>query len=446
MPEETKKQPAKEKKDVPTSLKGMHDVFDEDYYAYQGLFEKAQEIAVYYGFKPIDTPLLEKEDVFISAIGEGTDVVDKEMYTFRGKGGDRLAVRPEFTASVMRSYIEHGMMNLPQPVMLYSYGPVYRHENPQRGRLRQFRQFNLEILGSQKSIADALIIRTLTTILEEFGFKDLIIDINSMGDKETRPAFIKELTNYYKKHLDNLCKDCHERIKTNPLRLLDCKQPECQPYKDMAPSSLAFLSTDARNHFKEVLQYLEEMGIQYRINNSLVRGLDYYARTVFEVIKIDVDESGAAQPDGKPGKEITITGGGRYDGLAKMMGSKKDIPAVGTGLGIERIMMFPECKRLSPRIMKPPKVYFIQLGFEAKLKSLCIMEVLRKARIPVHQSVAKDSLGAQLAIAEKMDVPYCIIFGQKEAMDNTVIVRNMSTHSQDTVKIDALSDYIKHLK
>lgn len=439
MNDEVKKTKGGEKKDSPTSLKGMFDLYDEQYYAFQGLFEKAQEVAVYYGFKPIETPILEREEVFTLAHGEGTDIIDKEMYTFRSKGGDRLAMRPEFTASVMRAYLEHGMQNLPQPVMLYSYGPVYRHENPQKGRLRQFRQFNLEILGSQKSIADALIIRTLTTILEEFGLKDLVVDINSMGDKETRPAFIKELTNYYKKHLDSLCKDCHERLKTNPLRLLDCKQEQCQPFKENAPSSLSFLSSDARSHFKEVLQYLEEMGIQYRINNSLVRGLDYYSRTVFEVIKVDVDENGKE-------KEITVTGGGRYDYLGKMMGAKKDIPSVGTGIGIERIMMFPECKLLAPRIMKPPKVYFIQLGFEAKLKSLCIMEVLRKSRIPVHQSITKDSLSVQLGIAEKMEIPYCIIFGQKEAMDNTVIVRDMKTHSQDTVKIDALSDYIKHLK
>jgi histidyl-tRNA synthetase len=429
----------KEKKESPQSLKGMYDILDDQYYIYQGLFEKAQEVALYYGFKPIETPVLEREEVFVSAIGEGTDVIDKEMYSFRSKGGERLSLRPEYTASVMRAYLEHGMQSLPQPVMLYSYGPVFRHENPQKGRLRQFRQFNLEILGTSKSIADALIIRTLTTILEEYGFKDLIVDINSMGDKETRPLFIKELTTYYKKHLDSLCKDCHERIKTNPLRLLDCKQVVCQPFKENAPSSLSHLSNDARSHFKEVLQYLEEMGIQYRINNSLVRGLDYYSRTVFEIIKIDVDENGKE-------KEITITGGGRYDYLAKMMGSKKDIPSVGTGLGIERIMMFPECKKLLPRIIKQPKVYFIQLGFEAKLKSLCIMETLRKNRIPVYQTLSKDSLSAQLATAEKMAIPYCIIFGQKEAMDNTVIVRNMSVHSQDTVKIDALTDYIKHLK
>ncbi|MDQ5962404.1 MAG: Histidine--tRNA ligase [Patescibacteria group bacterium] len=427
------------KKELPTTLKGMKDLLGEEYYAYQGLFEKAQEVAIYYGFSPLDTPTLEREEVFISALGEGTDVIDKEMYTLKTKGGEHIAVRPEFTASVMRSYLEHGMQNLPQPVMLYSYGPVFRHENPQRGRLRQFRQFNLEILGTTKSVADALIIRTLMTILEEYGFKDLIIDINSMGDKETRPTFFRELVSYYKKHLNNLCKDCHERIKTNPLRLLDCKQEACQPFKEGSPSSLSFLSSDARSHFKEVLQYLEEMGIPYRVNNSLVRGLDYYSRTVFEVIKIDVDENGKE-------KEITITGGGRYDYLAKMMGNKKDVPAVGTALGLERIMMFPECKKLPPRIMKTPKVYFIQLGFEAKLKSLCIMEILRKSRIPVHQSISKDSLSAQLASAEKMEVPYCVIFGQKEAMDNTVIVRNMNTRSQDTVKIDALSDYIKHLK
>lgn len=428
-----------DKKETPLSLKGMDDLIGDTYYAFQGLFEKAQEVAVYYGFSPIETPLLEKEEVFVSAIGEGTDIIDKEMYTFKSKGGEKLALRPEYTASVMRAYLEHGMQTLPQPVMLYSFGQTFRHDNPQRGRWRQFRQFNLEILGNEKSICDALIIRTLITILEEFGFKDLIIDINSMGDKETRPLYIKDLTTYYKKHVEFICKDCQERLKTNPMRLLDCKQPECQPFKENAPSTLTSLSADARKHFKEVLQYLEEMGIPYRINNSLVRGQSYYTRTVFEVIKVDIDENGKE-------KEITITGGGRYNNLAREMGSRKDVPAVGTGLSFERIMMFPECAKVSPRIMKAPKIYFIQLGFEAKLKSLCIMEVLRKAKIPVHQSISKDSLGAQLGMAEKMEVPHCIIFGQKEAMENSVIVRNMKTHSQDTVKMDALSEYLKHLK
>jgi len=427
------------KKEMPTSLKGTHDHIGDEYYKYQGMFEKAQEIACYYGFKPIETPVIEKLDVFTSAIGEGTDIVDKEMYTLQTKGGEKIALRPEYTASIVRSYVEHGMQTLPQPVMLYAYGQVFRHENPQRGRLREFRQFDLEIIGTERSIADALIIRTLYTILEEFGFKDLSVDINSMGDRETRPAYVKDLTNYYKKYISEMCTDCNERLKSNPLRLLDCKKEQCQPYKENAPQSIAHLSADARKHFKEVLQYLEEMNIPYRINHTLVRGFNYYNRTVFEVIKTDTDDKGNE-------KEITITGGGRYDPLAKDMGSKKDIPAVGTGIGFERLMLFPECKDLSPRILKAPKVYFIQLGFDAKLKSLTVMEILRKAKIPVFQNLSKDSLGAQLAVAEKMNIPYCIIFGQKEAVDNTIIVRKMTERHQDVVKIENLADYLKNIK
>lgn len=429
------------------SLKGMNDILGDKYYQYQGMFEKAQEIAVYYGFKPLETPALEKEEVFVRSIGEGTDVIDKEIYNFKTKGGERVALRPEYTASVMRSYIENGMMNMPQPIMLYSYGPTWRHDNPQKGRLREFRQFNLEILGTEKSMADALVIRTLMTILKEYGFKDLIIDINSMGDKDDRATFVKELTSYYKKHISKMCKDCQQRIITSPLRMLDCKNEECQKFKELAPASINYLSTESKKHFREVLQYLEEMGIDYRINNSLVRGLNYYTHTVFEVIKIEkeTDENGNEIEDGKE-KEITITGGGRYNYLARELGSKKDIAGVGAGLGLDRIMMFKECKNLEPKIMKKPKVYFLQLGFEAKLKSLTIMEILRENKIPVYQTLSKESLSAQLANADKIGTPYCIIFGQKEAMDGTVIVRDMKTHSQDIVTIDKLSEYLKKLK
>ncbi len=427
------------KKEVPTSLKGTRDHIGDEYYRFQGMFEKAQEIACYYGFKPIETPVIEKLDVFTSAIGDGTDIVEKEMYAFSVKGGDKIALRPEYTAGIMRSYIENGMQTLPQPVLLYAYGQTFRHENPQRGRLREFRQFNLEILGTEKSIADALVIRTLYTILEEFGFKDLTVDINSMGDRDTRNSYVKDLTNYYKKHVVNMCSDCTERVKTNPLRLLDCKKEECQKYKENAPQSIAYLSADARKHFKEVLQYLEEMNISYRINHTLVRGFNYYNRTVFEVVKLDVDDKGNE-------KEISICGGGRYDPLARDMGSKKDVPAVGTGMSFERIMLFPECRDLSPRILKTPKVYFIQLGFDAKLKSLTVIEILRKAKVPVHQNLSKDSLGVQLSMAEKMNIPYCIIFGQKEAVDGTVIVRKMVERHQDVVKIEALAEYLKNIK
>lgn len=435
------------KKDLETinSLKGMNDIIGNDYYLYQGLFEKAQEIAIYYGFNPIETPSLEKEEIFTRTNKEGTDIIDKEIYNFKTKGGDRVALRPEYTASIMRSYIENGMNNLPQPLLFYSYGKLWRHDNPQKGRLREFRQFNLEILGSDKSINDALIIKTVMTILNEYGFENLIIDINSMGDKGDRILFTKELTSYYKKHVNNLCKDCQNRISTNPLRLLDCKNELCKKYKELAPASINYLGTESKKHFKEVLQYLEEMGIEYRINNSLVRGLDYYTHTVFEVIKTEkvIDNDGNETDEEK---EITITGGGRYNYLAQELGSKKEIPAIGAAIGIDRLLLFKECKKLEPRILKKPKIYFLQLGFEAKLKSLSIIEILRKNKIPVYQSLSKESLSTQLANVEKVGTPYCIIFGQKEALEGTVIVRDMKTYSQEIIKIENLTEYLKKLK
>lgn len=442
---------AKEEKNIKNidpinSLKGMNDIMGETYYQYQGMFEKAQEVAVYYGFKPIETPALEKEEVFVRGVGEGTDIIDKEIYSFKTKGGEKVALRPEYTAGIMRSYIENGMANMPQPIMLYSYGPTWRHDNPQKGRLREFRQFNLEILGTEKSIADALIIQTLVTVLKEYGFEDLVVDINSMGDKSDRATFTRELVNYYKKYISKMCKDCQVRIVNSPLRLLDCKNELCQKYKELAPASINYLSTDSKQHFKEVIQYLEEAGIEYRVNNALVRGLNYYTHTVFEVIKTEseVDENGK-EIEGTE-REISLTGGGRYNYLAKELGSKKDVPAVGAGMGIDRILSFKECKELEPRILKKPKIYFLQLGFEAKLKSLKIMEILRENKIPIYQTLSKESLSTQLANVDKMGLPYCIIFGQKEAVDGTVIVRNMKTHSQEIVKIENLSTYLKNLK
>lgn len=444
----TKKEKVKIKSKEPiTSLKGMHDILEEEYYQFQGMYEKAQEIAVYYGFKPIETPALEKEEVFKRSVGENSDIVEKEMYSFRTKGGEKVTLRPEYTSAIMRSYIEHGMTNLPQPISLYSFGKLWRHDNPQKGRLREFRQFNLEILGTEKSIADALIIRTVYTILKEYGFTDLIIDINSMGDKNDRATFIRELTSYYKKHVSKLCKDCQMRITNSPLRLLDCKNEECQKFKELAPASVNFLGNDSKKHFREVLQYLEEMGIDYRINNSLVRGLDYYTHTVFEIIKVEkeLDEVGNEKTDGVQ-REISITGGGRYNYLSRELGSKKDVPGVGVAIGLDRLLLFKECRGLSPKIMKKPKIYFLQLGFEAKLKSLTILEILRENKIPVYQALSKESLSVQLANANKIGTPYCIIFGQKEALDGTAIVRDMKTHSQKIVKVGELSDYLKKLK
>lgn len=425
-----------EKKDL-SSPKGMRDIMDEEYYHFQGFFEKAQEVAVYYGFKPIETPMMEQEEVFTSSIGIGTDIIDKEIYTLKTKGGDHLALRPEHTAGLMRAYIEHGMQTMPQPVMFYEYGPIFRHDKPQRGRYRQFWQFDLDILGNDKGIMDALAIKAAMSILEEAGAQNLSININSIGDKECRNIYIRELVNYYKKYKNQLPAIDRERLKTNPLRILDSKEEKTKEINENAPDSISFLCSSCKKHFKEVLEYLEEMGIQYNINKNLVRGLSYYTRTVFEVYTENPEEGGLP---------IQIAGGGRYDYLGRQLGNKKDIPAVGISIGVDRIIASPWYKKLSPRIIKKPKIYFIQLGSEAKLKSLNIIEILRKAHIPIAQSLSKDSLGSQLAIAEKLGIPYALIFGQKEAFDNSVIVRDMSNRSQETVKLSKLLEYLKEIK
>ena len=429
-------QKKKTNKDPFQSIKGMRDIIDEQYYHFQGFFEKAQEIAVYYGFKPIDTPVVEQEGVFTSSIGEGTDIIDKEMYTLKTKGGDHLALRPEHTAGLMRSYIEHGMQSLPQPLLFYSYGPSFRHDNPQKGRYRQFFQFDVDVLGSEKSILDALVIKTTWTILEEAGAKNLSVDINSIGDKDCRASYIRELVSYYKKNINSLPAIDRERLKTNPLRILDSKEEKTIEINQNAPDTLSHLCPACKKHFKEVLEYLEKMEIPYNINKCLVRGLSYYTRTVIEIMTEDEET----------GKKITIAGGGRYDYLGKQLGSKKDIPAVGMAIGVDRVVEAPWFAKLCPRIIKKPKIYFIQLGFDAKLKSLNVIEILRKGKVPIAQSISKDNLGAQLAVAEKLGMRYSIIFGQKEAIENSVIFRDMSNRSQDTVKLPNLLDYIKNLK
>ena len=430
------KQKKKTNKEPFQSLKGMRDIMDSEYYYFQGFFEKAQEVAIYYGFKPIETPIVEQEGVFTSSIGEGTDIIDKEMYTLKTKGGDHLALRPEHTAGLMRSYIENGMQSLPQPIPFYSYGPSFRHDNPQKGRYRQFYQFDMDVLGSDKSILDALVIKTTWTILEEAGAKNLSVDINSIGDKECRSSYIKELVSYYKKNINSLPAVDRERLKTNPLRILDSKEEKTVELNQNAPDTLSHLCPSCKKHFKEVLEYLEKMDIPYTINKCLVRGLSYYTRTVAEIM-IEDEETG---------KKITIAGGGRYDYLGKQLNSKKDVPAVGMSIGVDRVVEAPWFNKLSPRILKKPKIYFIQLGFDAKLKSLNVIEVLRKGKVPIAQSISKDNLSAQLAVAEKLGMHYAIIFGQKEAMEDSVIFRDMTNRSQDTVKIENLLDYIKNLK
>jgi histidyl-tRNA synthetase len=432
----------KERGDFLQVPRGMKDLIGEDFYNNQGFFEKAQEICEYYGFSPIRTPILEHEEVFMKGVGEGTDIVDKEIYTLRTKGGDRLALRPEGTAPVMRAYIERGMQSLPQPVKFYYCGPTFRHDKPQKGRYREFDQFGIETLGSPKSIMDAITIKIALVILEEAGVEGVRVKINSIGDAESRKDYLKDLTNYYKKFINKMGAEDRQRMKTNPMRILDSKDPALLEINAAAPQSVAALNAASKKHFKEVLEYLNEMKIDYELDHTLVRGLDYYTHTVFEFFT-------EAKPDPEnPGKELkqnALGGGGRYDYLAKTMGHKKNIPGVGFGLGVDRILE-ASTKKLVPKVKRKEKIYFIQLGSEAKMKSMNIIEILREAKIGVTHALAKDSLGSQLAVAEKLGLPFTIIFGQKEALENCVLVRDMENRSQKSVPIEKLADYLKKLK
>ncbi len=435
------------KEEVFQAPKGMRDIMGDDYYNYQGFFEKAQEIAEYYGFKPIQTPVLEQEEIFTKGVGGGTDIVDKEMYSVKTKGGDKLVMRPEGTASVMRAYIEHGMQNKPQPIKLYYSGPLFRHDKPQKGRYREFYTFGIEVIGSPKSIMDAMVIHMGILMLKEAGIENISLKINSIGDAESRKDYLKELVNYYKKHLGKMNATDRQRLKDNPLRILDSKDPNLLQINAEAPQSVSYLNSASKKHFKEVMEHLNEIGVDYELDHTLVRGLDYYTHTVFEFF---TTEDAVEEPvEGATGevlvtKRLALGGGGRYDYLSKAMGYKKEIPGVGFGFGVDRIV--EASKNIpKPRVKKKSKVYFIQLGTEAKMKSLKVIEVLRLNKIPVRQSLSKDSLGSQLAIAEKSGIPHTLIFGQKEALENSIIVRDMANRSQTTVDIDKLAKYLKNL-
>ncbi len=336
--------------------KGMKDLLPEEYPFYQNFFGQAEEIANYYGFQPIQTPHLEKIDLFTATIGEATDIVEKQMYTFKTRGGDHLVLRPEGTAPVMRAYLKHGMHTRPQPVMLWYKGSFFRHESPQFGRSREFQSFGLEILGESNSIADATIIRVATAILEDAGLKNYIVHINSIGDKECKNVYRKELANYYRRKINHLCKDCKRRLKENPFRLLDCKEESCQKLKQGAPQMINYLCPDCKNHLKEVLEILDTLNIPYMLDHYLVRGLDYYTRTVFEIFLDEKDES----PE-KPSqlKNLALCGGGRYDGLSRIL-SNKDVPAVGMGMGAERVIMALHENKLLRQRSRNPKIFFIQ--------------------------------------------------------------------------------------
>ncbi|MGD0977272.1 MAG: histidine--tRNA ligase [Minisyncoccia bacterium] len=407
------------------SVKGMHDILPADQNYWQFILKKGKTLLEDYGFEKIDTPILESKGLFVRSVGEETDIVEKEMYTLKTKGGDDLALRPEGTAAVVRAYIEHGMQTWPHPVQLWYYGPFFRHENPQAGRFRQFYQLGVETLGDESAAIDSQLIFVAYKLLESLGLKNLVVKVNSIGDSDCRPQYIKALKDYFRIRGKKLCPKCRGRLKTNILRVLDCAEKECQEVVKDAPNTVDYLDDECKTHFRNVLEFLDEVKVPYFLEPRLVRGLDYYTRTVFEL-----------WPEEKPGEEGTVgslCAGGRYDKLVSSLGGPKT-PAAGWAMGMERIISVIKSNQISvPSAKSQPKVFIAQLGEFAKRKSLILFEEFRKAGISAKTSLGRDSIKSQLRIANRLGIKFTLIIGQKEALDDTVILREMDSGVQETI-------------
>lgn len=412
----------------------MHDILPEDQAYVKKVLSVVDDVALFYGFKKIDTPIVEDIALYEKGTGQGTDIVEKQMYTLKTRGGDALALRPEFTPGIVRSYIQHGMHNLPQPVKLYTYGPLFRYEHPQAGRFRQFYQFNLEIFGDASPAIDAQLIQIFYVILQELKFGHLIIEINSIGDSKCRPYYKKLLSSFFRSRQHSLCADCRRRLKQNPLRILDCKEEKCHRVRSQAPQFIDHLCDECKKHFRSVLEFLDESDLPYHLDPYLVRGLDYYTKTVFEIFSESDDKEGSSRS--------ALIGGGRYDALVKLLGGK-EAAASGAAAGIERIITIMKESGTVVQAAKAPKIFLAQLGDFPKKKSLKLLEEFRKAGVLIAESLGRDSLKSQLGRADKLGVKYALILGQREALDNAIVVRTMSTGKQETIKLDRV---VKEMK
>lgn len=427
--EEAKPKIAKKKQaDKFSRLRGMKDVLFDEYKYWDLVVKKATDLSRVYGFKRIETPIMERLELYQKATGEDTDIVSKEMYSFVDKNGDKVALRPEATPSLVRAYIDHGMFNLPQPVKMFWLGPVFRHDKPQSGRYRQFSQFDLEIFGEENSVADVMLILIAYNFFKELQI-GVQIQINSIGCKECRKEYVKDLTEFYKERgkRTKLCNDCKKRFTKNPLRLLDCKEEDCIEVREDAPQIVDSLCDDCRDHFIKVLEYMDELEIPYNLNPYLVRGLDYYNRTVFEVWPVQEDGE-----DGVAKSQMALGGGGRYDGLVEHMGGRPT-PACGFGLGLERTILTIKEKNI-PLVKNTEDLVFItQLGEQARRKAMGLFEELRRAGLKIRQSFTKESLKAQLEEANRIGAKFSLIIGQKEVLDETILIRDMESGIQEIV-------------
>jgi histidyl-tRNA synthetase len=417
------------------SVKGMHDLLSEGASLQEKIFKIGKDVLEFYNFSPIITPIVEPLGLFARTTGETTDIVEKQMFTVKTKSSEMLALRPEFTPGISRAYIEHSMSQMPHPVKLYTCGPLFRYEQPQAGRLRQFNQIDAEIFSTENdAIYDAQGIIAAYRILDELKIKNIVLEINTIGCKTCRPVYRKALVSYYKSKEKDLCADCKRRLPINPLRLLDCKQESCKPLKEGAPTTLDSICAPCKKHFKEVLEYLDNINIPYSLNNFLVRGLDYYSKTVFEL--------STQTGEGEEHLGFALGGGGRYDYLVEELGGKSTA-AFGFALGVERIIEVLRHRKILPSTRTKEKVFLIHIGDMAKKRSLNLIETLREARIGVTESLGKESLGAQLRSADKAGAPLALIFGQKEAYEESIIIRDMKTGAQEMVPLVKLADMIK---
>ena len=410
--------------------RGTSDILPEEQAYWRHVEQKAASVCQLYGYERIDTPVFEDSSLFTRSAGEYTDIVQREMYNFNDRGGNSLSLRPEGTPSVCRAYLEHGMHNLPQPVKLYYIASIFRYDRPQAGRYRQHYQFGCEAIGSDDPSLDAEVVDMAWQFYGSLGLKGLSFSLNSIGCRECRPGYLTALKGHYAKYADRLCRDCKVRLEKNPMRLLDCRQPSCQPIADSAPRSADHLCDQCEGHFNRLKRYLGLLKIPFKVNHRLVRGIDYYTRTVFEV----VPEAG--------GSQSSLGGGGRYDDLIEELGGKPT-PAVGFGLGIERIILNMKEQSIVVPPLAKPQVFIAHISEEAGEEVVMLASRLRQAGIGVMTAVGSRSLKAQLRQANTLGVRYTVIIGDQEVKTGTVILRNMTNAQQETVPLDQLQKMLK---
>ncbi len=410
-------------------VKGMHDILPADMPKWHFVEKTYRSLVERYGYSEVRTPVLEPLELFVRGIGEATDIVEKEMYAFEDKGGALLALRPEGTASAIRAYIQHNVQAKQPQTKWYYLGPMFRRERPAKGRYRQFYQAGAELIGVDAPAADAEIIDMAVQFIRGLGIDQVSVQLNSLGDATTRPAFKKALVTYFGQYTDDLCGDCQRRIDTNPLRLLDCKKERCGEIAKGAPSVLEFLSEEAKEHFDSLRRLLDLNQTPYNVVPTMVRGLDYYTRTIFEV----------QIPSEKLGAQAAVLGGGRYDNLIEQLGGRR-APAIGFSFGIERLLMLLEDNAVIPA---PGLVFVAGIGEGGVERSFDVSRRLRKRGIKVEISYANTSLKSQLKRAHRLGAAIAVIAGEDEAAREAVTIRNMKDSAQKEIPLADLETEIE---